>query len=57
MKSGNLKCSECEYLKCIAIVYQNYYCDNEGRIDDMGKLRLMINLNDFAAGVSFLLLF
>ena len=31
-------CSKCKYLKCYAIVYQNYYCDHEDRIDDMGKL-------------------
>ena len=31
-------CSKCRYLKCYAIVYQNYYCDHEDRTDDMGKL-------------------
>ena len=31
-------CSECEFLKCIGIMYKNYYCDHEGRTDDMGKL-------------------
>lgn len=33
-----LCCEKCSYLKCYAIVYQNYYCDHENRIDDMGKL-------------------
>lgn len=31
-------CCECEYLKCIGIMYKNYYCDHEGRCDDMGKV-------------------
>lgn len=31
-------CSECKYLKMYDYVYKNYYCDNEDRIDDMGKL-------------------
>ncbi len=31
-------CSECEYLKIYNCVYKNYYCDNEDRTDDMGKL-------------------
>lgn len=31
-------CKECEYLKCVDYVYKNYYCDNEDRTDDMGKL-------------------
>lgn len=34
----NLCCKKCDYLKCYAILYQNYYCDHEGREDDMGKL-------------------
>ncbi len=31
-------CNECEYLKMYDYVYKNYYCDNEARTDDMGKL-------------------
>lgn len=31
-------CEGCEYVKCIDYVYKNYYCDNEDRTDDMGKL-------------------
>ncbi len=31
-------CSECEYLKMYDYIYKNYYCDNEDRTDDMGKL-------------------
>ena len=31
-------CSKCRYLKCYAIVYQNYYCDHDDRTDDMGEL-------------------
>ncbi|MDO4306687.1 MAG: hypothetical protein Q4C77_07620 [Eubacteriales bacterium] len=33
-----LCCENCDYLKCIAIVYQNYYCNHDDRTDDMGKL-------------------
>lgn len=36
--NNKFHCSECDYLKCIAIVYQNYYCNHEDRTDDMGKL-------------------
>lgn len=38
MKNKTKGCSECEYLKCYAILYQNYYCNHEDRADDMGKL-------------------
>lgn len=31
-------CDGCEYLKTYDYMYKNYYCDNEDRIDDMGKL-------------------
>lgn len=31
-------CKECEYVTCVEQVYKNYYCDNEDRVDDMGKL-------------------
>lgn len=31
-------CAECEYLKCIAISRKMYYCNNDDRVDDMGKL-------------------
>ena len=31
-------CSECEYLKVYDIVHTCFYCDNEERTDDMGKL-------------------
>lgn len=34
-----LCCKECKYIKCYAILYQNYYCDHEGRTDDMAKLK------------------
>ena len=38
MKKNNSSCNTCKYLKCYAILYQNYYCDHENRTDDMGKL-------------------
>lgn len=38
MSDRKQNCSKCRYLKCYAIVYQNYYCDHEDRTDDMGKL-------------------
>ena len=31
-------CAECEFMKMYDITYKNYYCDNEDRIDEMGKL-------------------
>lgn len=31
-------CSECEFMKMYNYTYKNFYCDNEDRIDDMGKL-------------------
>lgn len=31
---------ECKYLKCYAINHQIYYCDNDNRIDDIGKLSI-----------------
>ncbi len=31
-------CSECEFMKMYDYTYKIYYCDNEDRIDDMGKL-------------------
>ena len=34
----NRICKECDYIKCIAINKQMYFCDNEDRTDDMGKL-------------------
>lgn len=34
----NTCCQNCGYLKCYAILYQKYYCDHEGRSDDMGQL-------------------
>ncbi len=33
-----LRCKKYQYLKCYAVVYQNYYCNHEDRVDDMGKL-------------------
>ena len=33
-----LSCNGCEFLKCIAVQQQIYYCDNEDRVNDMGKL-------------------
>ena len=31
-------CSECEFLKMYDYLKKIYYCDNEDRTDDMGKL-------------------
>lgn len=31
-------CSECSYIKMYEYGNKIYYCDHEGRIDDMGKL-------------------
>ncbi len=31
-------CAECEFMKMYDISYKNYYCDNEDRTNDMGKL-------------------
>lgn len=31
-------CSECDCVKCVDYAYKIYYCDNEERTDDMGKL-------------------
>lgn len=38
MKMNNISCKNCRYVKYIAISKQMYYCDNENRTDDMGKL-------------------
>lgn len=38
MKENRQCCNGCKYIKCFAILYQNYYCNHEGRVDDMGKL-------------------
>lgn len=32
------KCIGCDFIKCVAVNRQIYYCDNERREDDMGKL-------------------
>lgn len=34
----NIRCWNCDHLKCYAILYQKYYCDHKDRSDDMGKL-------------------
>lgn len=44
MKENKLSCKGCKHIKCYAILYQNYYCDHQGRTDDMGKLT-QYNLN------------
>ena len=31
-------CAECEFIRMYNYTYKNYYCDHEGRIDDIGKL-------------------
>lgn len=31
-------CSECDCVKCVDYAYKIYYCDNEDRTDDMGRL-------------------
>ena len=31
-------CSDCEFLKVYNYVHKCFYCDNEKRIDDIGKL-------------------
>lgn len=33
-----MTCKKCKYLRCYAINHQTYYCDHDGRIDDIGKL-------------------
>lgn len=33
-----MNCTECEFLKSYNHTYKNYYCDQEDRTDDMGKL-------------------
>ena len=33
-----MDCKNCKYLKCYAINHQIYFCDNDNRIDDIGKL-------------------
>lgn len=33
-----MTCKNCKYLKCYAINRQIYFCDNDNRIDDIGKL-------------------
>ena len=38
MRNRRRHCCKCDFLKCYAIVYQNYYCNHEARTDDMGKL-------------------
>lgn len=35
---NNRCCKECEYVKCIAVNKQMYFCDHKDRTDDMGKL-------------------
>ena len=35
-----MNCKNCKYLKCYAINHQIYYCDNDNRIDDIGKLSI-----------------
>lgn len=35
---NTLNCAECKFLKCYAIEKRIYYCNNEKRTDDMGKL-------------------
>lgn len=32
------KCTGCDCVKCVAVNRQIYYCDNESRENDMGKL-------------------
>lgn len=34
----NPNCKTCDSLKCYAVRKQIYYCDNEDRTDEMGKL-------------------
>lgn len=31
-------CTECQFMKMYDITYKNYYCDNEYRTNEMGKL-------------------
>ena len=31
-------CAECQFVKMYDITYKNYYCDNEDRTNEMGKL-------------------
>ncbi|MGN8630735.1 hypothetical protein ACTNEW_03895 [Blautia sp. HCP3S3_G3] len=38
MNEKRFQCKECDYIKCIAINKQMYFCDHEARTDDMGKL-------------------
>lgn len=38
MNNNAPNCCNCEYIKCIAISKQMYFCNHEGRSDDMGKL-------------------
>lgn len=38
MNEKRFQCKECDYLKCIAVNKQMYYCNHEARTDDMGKL-------------------
>ncbi len=33
-----MNCTECKFLKSYNHTYKNYYCDNENRTNDMGKL-------------------
>ncbi len=33
-------CAECEYIRMYDYGKRIYYCDHEGRIDDMGKLSI-----------------
>lgn len=38
MERKNNNCGGCEFVKNISSVHNNFYCDNEDRIDDMGFL-------------------
>lgn len=37
---ATMTCKNCKYLRCYAINHQIYYCDNDDRIDDIGKLSI-----------------
>ena len=38
MIEKRFQCGECDYLKCIAVSKQMYFCNHNDRTDDMGKL-------------------
>lgn len=38
-------CIECEFMKMYDYGNKIYYCDHEGRTDDMGKLGVEISTN------------